>query len=129
MTRASGAFDVKVMPQTDADSVLSRMTLDKQYHGDLDGTGKGQMLASGTEVKETGIYVALEKVTGTLHGKRGSFLLQHTGLMLRGTPNLTITIVPDSGSDDLVGISGRMDIKIEAGGKHFYELDYTLPSR
>ena len=122
---AHGTFDVKVAPQTDPDPSVSRMTIDKQYHGELEGTGKGQMLASGTAVKDTGVYVALEKVEGTLAGKRGTFLLQHSGLMVRGAQTLTITVVPESGTGELAGLSGRMDIKIE-NGKHYYTFDYTI---
>jgi Protein of unknown function (DUF3224) len=88
---ASGPFDVKVNPQTDddaVDSTIGRMTLDKQYHGPLEGTGKGQMLTGGTEVEGSGVYVAIERVTGKLDGQSGSFLLQHGGTMIRGVPQL-----------------------------------------
>jgi len=126
---ARGSFDVRLTPQVDADlkdSGLSRMTADKQFHGDLEGTGKGQMLAFGTGAKgSSGGYVALERVTGTLNGKRGSFTLQHTGTMTRGVPQLTVTVVPDSGTDQLTGISGKLTITA-AAGKHSYDFEYTL---
>ena len=126
---AAGPFDVKVTPQDDKseDPLLGRMTLDKQYHGDLDATGKGQMLTAGSAVKGSGAYVAIEKVSGTLLGRRGTFVLQHTGTMTQGAPQLIITVVPDSGTGQLAGISGKMAIKIAEGGKHSYDLEYTLP--
>jgi len=124
----SGPFDVKVTHQDDtsADPLLNRMTLDKQYHGDLEATGIGQMLTAGTEVKGSGAYVAIEKVSGTLKGKRGTFILQHAGTMTREVPQLAIVVVPDSGTGELEGIAGKMKIKFAEGGKHLYELDYTL---
>ena len=126
---AAGPFDVKVTPQDDKsdDPLLGRMTLDKQYHGGLDATGKGQMLTAGSAVKGSGAYVAIEKVTGSLQGRTGSFVLQHTGIMTQNTPQLTITVVPDSGTGQLAGIAGKMTIIIAAGGKHSYDLEYTLP--
>ena len=105
--------------------MLGRMSIDKQFHGDLEGTSKGQMLTGGTPIKNSAGYVAIERVTGTLKGRKGSFILQHTGTMNRGAPSLTITIVPDSGTEQLEGLRGTMTIKIE-GGKHAYELNYTL---
>ena len=124
----SGPFDVKVTHQDDSsgEPLLNRMTLDKQYHGDLDATGMGQMLTAGTEIKGSGAYVAIEKVSGTLEGKKGTFILQHAGTMTREVPQLAIVVVPDSGTGELRGISGEMKIKFAEGGKHFYELDYTL---
>jgi hypothetical protein len=128
---AAGAFDVKVEAQGEADkgdgSTLARYSLDKQYHGDLDGTSKGTMLTAGTEVKGSAGYVAMERVTGMLKGRSGSFVLQHSATMTQGEPQLSITVVPDSGSGQLVGITGRMNIII-AAGKHSYEFDYTLPA-
>ena len=126
---ATGPFDVKVTPQEDKsdDPLLVRMTLDKQYHGDLDATGKGQMLTAGSAVKGSGAYVAIEKVTGTLQGRAGTFVLQHAGTMTQNTPHLTITVVPDSGTGQLAGIAGKMTIIIATGGKHSYDLEYTLP--
>jgi hypothetical protein len=128
-THASGPFDVKVTPQDDkaGDTMLGRMTLDKQYHGDLEATGKGQMLTAGTNVKGSGAYVAIERVTGTLKGRSGSFVLQHSGTMTQGVPHLTVTVVPDSGTGQLAGISGKMTINIAADGKHSYDFAYTLP--
>ena len=124
---ATGTFDVTLAPQADADSAIGRMSIDKQFHGDLDGTSKGTMLASMTAIPSSAGYVALEKVTGTLHGKRGTFALQHSGTMNRGAQSLTITVVPDSGTDELAGIFGSMKIIIE-GKKHSYEFEYTLPN-
>jgi hypothetical protein len=102
------------------------MSLAKRFHGDLEGTSQGQMLAAATAVKGSAGYVAIELVTGALGGRRGSFVLQHSGTMTRGTPQLTIAVVPDSGTDELAGLQGRMTITIE-GGAHSYELDYSLP--
>lgn len=102
------------------------MSLDKQFHGDLEGTSKGQMLTAGTAVKDSAGYVAIERVDGTLKGQRGSFVLQHSGTMTRGAPQLVITVVPDSGTGQLVGLAGKMTILI-ADGKHSYEFEYTLP--
>jgi Protein of unknown function (DUF3224) len=128
---AAGAFDVKVEAQGEADkaegSTLGRYSLDKQYHGDLDGTATGTMLTAGTDVKGSAGYVAMERVTGTLKGRSGSFVLQHSATMTRGEPQLSITVVPDSGSGQLLGLSGKMNIII-AAGKHSYEFDYTLPA-
>jgi hypothetical protein len=130
-THASGTFEVKITPQKpdnkEAESAnLSRMSIDKQFKGDLEGTSKGEMMATGTEVKGSGVYVALERVTGTLQGRAGTFVLQHNGLMTRGEPHLVITVVPDSGTGQLVGLAGKMKIIIE-NGKHSYEFEYTLP--
>jgi hypothetical protein len=127
---AAGPFDVKVTPQDDksADAKLGRMALDKQYHGDIEGTGVGQMLTAGTDVKGSGAYVAIEKVTGTLKGRSGSFVLQHSGTMSGGQFHLNVTIVPDSGTGQLAGISGKMTINI-TDGKHSYDLEYTLPAQ
>jgi hypothetical protein len=127
--RATGPFDVKVTPQDDKsdDPLLGRMTLDKQYHGDLEATGKGQMLTAGSSVKGSGAYVAIEKVTGSLQGRTGTFVLQHTGTMTQNTPQLNIAVVPDSGTGQLTGITGTMTIIIATGGKHSYDFEYTLP--
>jgi Protein of unknown function (DUF3224) len=126
---AKGSFDVKATPteSPSAESPFSGRILDKQYHGDLDGTGKGQMLAWGTGAKgSTGVYIALEQVTGTLQGHKGSFVLQHTGTMLQGVPQLDVKVVPGSGTDQLAGIGGSMKIIIAPDGKHSYEFNYTL---
>lgn len=125
---AAGPFDVKITHHEDesGDPMLNRMTLDKQYHGDLEATGKGQMLTAGTEVKGSGAYVAIERVTGTLKGHSGSFMLQHSGTMAQGVPQLSIMVVPDSGTGELKGLSGKMMINIAADGKHSYDLEYSL---
>ena len=128
MTRASGTFEVKVIPQVmddKTDASLGRMSLDKQFHGDLEATGKGEMLSATTSVKGSAGYVAIERVSGKLHGRSGSFVLQHSGTMTRGEPQLTITVVPDSGTGKLVGLVGKMNINI-VDGKHFYDFEYTL---
>lgn len=129
-SHASGSFDVKVTPEAladkTADATLGRMSIDKQYHGDLEGTGKGEMLTAGSSVKGSGAYVAIERVTCTLAGRTGTFVLQHRGVMAHGSTELTVTVVPDSGTAQLEGISGTENIKIE-NGKHFYDFEYTLP--
>lgn len=128
-SRAAGGFDVTVTAQPadgHADGVtLGRMTLDKQFHGDLDATSKGQMLTGMGGVKGSAAYVAIEQVSGTLHGRTGTFILQHTGVMDRGAPQLTITVVPDSGTGQLEGLAGAMSIDI-AEGRHAYTFSYTL---
>jgi len=126
-SHATGPFDVKVIPADEKfdDPLLGRMTIDKQYHGDIEATAKGQMLTAGSAVKGSGAYVAIEKVSGTLHGHTGTFVLQHSGTMTNGAPQLTITVVPDSGTGQLAGIAGKMTITI-TNGKHFYDLEYTL---
>jgi hypothetical protein len=125
---ARGTFDAKVVQQPQDDSAggpFGRLFLDKHFHGDLDGASKGQMLAAGTAVEGSAGYVALEQVIGTLNGKHGSFILQHRGTMRKGVYDLSVTVVPDSGTDELAGIAGEMKIVIE-GGKHSYEFEYTL---
>lgn len=123
---ATGPFDVKLAPQPSDDASLGRMSLDKHYHGDLDATGTGQMLTGGDFKTGSAAYVAMEKVTGTLKGRTGTFLMQHSGTLTRGSQQLSIIIVPDSGTGQLAGIAGKMDVKITEG-KHSYELEYTLP--
>ncbi|MGC1416267.1 MAG: DUF3224 domain-containing protein [Candidatus Acidiferrum sp.] len=132
---ATGTFEVKMTPQTagpespdDTSKAgsIGRMSITKQFHGDLQGTSKGQMLAASTAVKGSAGYVAIEEVSGTLHGRTGTFLLQHSGTMDRGATHLIITVVPDSGTGQLVGLSGTMNIKIDAG-KHSYDFEYALP--
>ena len=124
---AGGTFEVKLTPQDDksADATLGRMTIDKQFHGDLEAVSKGQMLTAGTAVSGSAGYVAVERVSGKLHGLNGDFTLQHSATMTRGEPQLTITVVPDSGTGQLAGLSGRMTIKI-IDGKHSYDFEYTL---
>lgn len=129
MTRASGTFEVKLTPQATDDktenAALGRMSIDKQFHGDLEATSRGEMLAAGTDVKGSAGYVAMERVSGTLQGRSGTFVLQHSGSMTRGTPQLTVTVVPDSGTGQLVGLAGEMAILI-ADGKHSYDFEYTI---
>ena len=126
---ASGAFEVKLNPlpayNTSAEAKLGRMSIDKQFHGDLEGTSQGEMLSAMTDVTGSAGYVAIERVSGTLNGRRGSFVLQHNATMNRGEPFLNIIVVPDSGSGELAGLSGSMQIII-ADGKHSYEFDYAL---
>jgi len=128
-TRASGTFEVTLTPQPGDDYAdgagLGRMTIDKQFHGDLDATSKGQMLTGMTSTKGSAGYVAIERVSGTLSGRRGSFILQHSGTMTRGAPTLAVTVVPDSGTDELTGLSGTMAIDI-TGGQHSYAFEYTF---
>jgi hypothetical protein len=126
-THGTGTFDVKLTPQASdgKDAPIGRMTIDKQFHGDIEGSSKGEMLAAMSSVKGSAGYVAMEKVAGTLNGRRGTFVLQHTGSMNRGAQQLSITVVPDSGTEELVGLSGVFTIKI-VDGKHFYEFEYTL---
>ncbi len=124
--RASGTFEVKLTPQMSEDeSTVSRMSIAKQFQGDLEGISQGQMLAVATAVQGPAGYVAMEQVSGKLNGRNGAFALQHSGTMTRGAPELSVTVVPDSGTDQLVGLSGRMTIQI-ADGNHYYEFDYTL---
>jgi Protein of unknown function (DUF3224) len=129
--KVKGPFEVKVAPLTLSDVAqdpsMGRMSIDKQYHGDLEGTGKGEMLTGGNPASGAGVYVAVERVSGTLGGKKGSFLVYHHATMVDGKPDLTITVAPKSGTDQLAGISGSMNIIFGEGGKHFYELTYTLP--
>ena len=127
--RASGTFAVKIVPQAADESVgdptVGRLALDKQFSGDLEANSRGQMLAVRTEIQDSAGYVAMERVIGTLHGRSGTFALQHSGTMTRGAPHLSVTVVPDSGTGELTGIAGTMTITIE-GGKHSYDLDYTI---
>jgi hypothetical protein len=128
-THASGSFNVEITPQEQesAENVsLGRMSLDKQFHGDLQATSKGTMLTAGAATGSAA-YVAIERVTGTLHGRSGSFVLLHNGAMTRESQQLTITVVRDSGTGALSGIAGEMAITIE-GGRHSYDFDYTLPA-
>ena len=106
------------------------MSLDKQFHGELEATSVGEMLtAMSGSVQGSGAYVAVERVTGTLHGRNGSFALHHTGVMNRGVPQLTIMVVPDSGTGELTGLTGKLNIRIEPDGKHFYDFEYELPAK
>lgn len=126
---ASGTFEVTMNPQPPYDAaegvILSRVSIDKQFHGDLEAVSKVEMLSAMTETKGSAGYVAIERVRGRLHGREGSFVLQHSGTMTRGEPELVVSIVPDSGTGELKGIIGRMKIDI-VEGKHLYTFDYTL---
>jgi hypothetical protein len=130
----TGPFEVKLTPQPQQENVgdptVGRMSLDKTFHGDLEATSKGQMLTAATDVKGSAGYVAIERVTGTLRtpsGPRtGTFALQHIGTLTRGVPELSVTVVPDSGTGQLVGLAGKMNIII-TDGKHSYDFEYTLP--
>ena len=126
--RATGEFDVKLTPHPliDAPAGVGAFTIDKQLRGDLEGTSRGEMLTAMTDVKESAGYVAVEKFTGTLRGRTGTFALQHNATMTRGTPNLNIIVVPDSGTGQLAGLTGKMTIEI-VSGKHFYAFEYNLP--
>jgi len=128
---ATGTFEVKLTPQqpeaAHADSGIARMLIDKQFRGELEGTSQGQMLAFGGPAKGSGGYVAIERVTGTLGGRSGSFALQHSGTMQPAALKLSVTVIPDSGTGELAGLAGSMNIVIE-GGKHSYTFDYTLPT-
>lgn len=127
---AKGSFDVKLQPMTfegaDPAWKLGRMSIDKTMSGDLAATTKGQMISAMTDIKGSAGYVAIEHVTGALHGKRGSFVLQHTGLVNRGAQSLSVVVVPDSGTGELAGLEGEFKIIVE-GGKHSYEFTYLLP--
>jgi hypothetical protein len=130
-TRASGTFDVELKPQGPQDkadgATLARMSIDKRFHGDLEAVSKGEMLSAMTDVMGSAGYVAIERVTGTLRGNAGAFVLQHTGTMTRGAQQLTVSVVPDSGIGQLAGLAGTMTIDI-VDGKHFYDFAYTLAS-
>lgn len=127
---ATGSFEVKLAPQKPdnpeaANAGLGRMSINKEFHGDLEATSQGEMLSLMTGVKGSAGYVAMEKVTGSLSGRHGAFVLQHSATMNRGVPQLSITVVPDSGTGELAGISGTMNIRI-VDGKHYYDFDYSL---
>jgi hypothetical protein len=124
---AAGTFEVKLTPQDDKseDKTMGRMTSDKQWQGDLVGTSTGQMLSGGDVSTGSAGYVAIEKFSGTVKGRKGTFILQHSGRMTKGKGQLTITVVPDSGTDELAGISGKLTIKIE-NGKHSYDFEYSF---
>ena len=128
-SHARGTFEIQMTPQPfddKADEGLGRFIGVKQIHGDLEGTSRGHMLTAGDPNKGSGGYVAMEKVTGTLNGRTGSFILQHSGNMAHGEMHMNITVVPDSGTDQLTGISGTFTIII-TNGKHSYDFEYTLP--
>ncbi|MEZ5457322.1 MAG: DUF3224 domain-containing protein [Lysobacteraceae bacterium] len=128
---AKGRFTVTLTPQPLSDvaagASLGRMSIDKVFSGDLEGSSRGEMLSVMGAVKGSAGYVAMERVTATLQGHHGSFALQHSGTMDRGTPSLAVSVVPDSGTDALTGLSGHMQIEI-TGGEHFYTFEYVLPA-
>lgn len=128
---AKGTFEVALKPLASDEqpgaTTLGRMSLDKHFAGDLIAVGKGEMLTAMTLTKGSAGYVAIERVTGTLHGRTGGFVFQHSGIMDKGAQSLSISVVPDSGTDQLVGLSGQFSLKVE-GGKHFYEFEYSLPA-
>jgi len=124
---AAGTFEVKLAPQDDKpeDKSMGRMTMEKQWHGAMEGTSTGQMLTGGDLAKGSATYVAIEKFSGTIDGRKGTLLFQHLGTLNRGVQDLKITVVPDSGTGELQGISGQLTGKIE-NGKHYYQFDYTI---
>ena len=127
--RAEGPFEVARTAEplhAQAEGLLGRHALAKTYHGALEATGIGEMLSAGTATPGSAGYVALEKVTGTLDGRKGSFYLQHSGTLDRGQPTLSVTVIPDSGTDELTGLKGALQIVIADGGKHSYVFDYEL---
>ena len=128
-TPASGPFEVKLSPEPPSGAAehagIGRMSLDKQFHGDLEAASQGEMLAFRSSVQGSAGYVAMETVRGTLHDRSGSFVLQHSSTMTRGAPEQSISVVPDSGTGDLVGLAGRMTISI-VEGRHSYHFDYSL---
>jgi hypothetical protein len=125
---ASGTFEVKMEPQSEdkaEGASLGRFSLSKQFHGGLEGTSDGEMLTAMSSVKGSAGYVALERFSGTLDGRSGTFVLQHSATMTRGTPQQSVTVVPDSGTGQLVGLAGKMAIII-ADGKHSYDFEYSI---
>jgi negative regulator of replication initiation len=127
--RAKGAFEVEMQPQGQGQkaegSTLGRMTLTKTFHGDLEATSRGEMLTAMTEVEGSAAYVAFEQVTGSLDGRRGTFVLHHSGTMNREGQQLDLKVVPDSASGELAGLEGSMKIEI-VEGQHFYGFEYTI---
>lgn len=129
MPVVTGEFDVTMAPERMSVGAsgfgLGRMVLDKRYHGALAASGNGEMLSFRGAHPQSAGYVAMERVEGVLDGLTGGFTLQHNGIMDRGTPSLSVLVVPDSGSGDLTGLSGQLAIRI-ADGKHYYTFDYVL---
>jgi len=131
MTRhATGTFEVKMQPQGEGDvaegSSLGRMSLDKRFGGDLEASGKGEMLAARSDVPTSAAYVAIERVSGRLHGREGSFVLVHKGMMTKEAQSLVIEVVPDTGTGQLKDLAGTLGIRIE-DGRHYYDFEYSLP--
>jgi len=128
-SHATGSFEVNLVPQSlanaDAGPLMGRLSINKTFSGGLQATSKGEMLSAGTAVKGSAGYVAMECVTGTLDGKSGSFVLQHSGTMNRGAPQLTVSVVPDSGTDELAGLIGTLSIQV-TDGRHSYVMDYEI---
>ncbi|WP_394825825.1 DUF3224 domain-containing protein [Pendulispora albinea] len=126
---ARGTFHVTMNAEPPYDvaegAKLGRVSITKQFQGDLEASSTVQMLSAVSEVKGSAGYVAIERVTGALHGRRGSFVLQHSGTMNRGKASLVVMVVPDSGTAELRGIAGTLAIDI-VDGKHFYTFEYTL---
>ncbi len=127
-THASGTFEVKLEPEETLDKVaaIARMSIVKQFHGDLEATSRGEMIAT-MEPNRSGAYAAIERVTGTLNGRSGSFVLLHNGTMTTEGQQLSIVVVPGSAKEEFEGLAGNMTINI-VDGKHFYEFDYVLPA-
>ena len=129
---AAGQFDVTLQPQTPSEQAvlgsLARMSILKRFHGDLDAESHGEMLAYGNPKSGFAGYVALEQVTGTLHGRSGRFALQHSSTLNAGQPTQSISVVPGSGTEQLAGLAGALVIDIRADGSHHYRFDYTLPT-
>ena len=129
MPSITGTFDVTITPETLSDTAaqsgLGRLSLDKRYHGALEASAQGEMLSARASVTGSAGYVALERVEGTLDGRHGSFYLQHSGTMTRGAPALSVTVVPDTGTEQLQGLTGSLAIRIE-DGKHYYDFTYDI---
>ena len=131
--QAAGSFDVKITPLDPAfkfdENPYTRFSIDKQFHGDLEAASKGEMLAGGSPAKGAGGYVAVERVSGSLRGRTGTFVLQHNATMRHGSYQLNVIVVPDSGTGQLAGLSGTMQIIIAPDGKHSYNFSYSLPDK
>jgi hypothetical protein len=126
INHAKGTFEVKLTPQEDkSGAIVGQMTIDKQFHGDIEGSSKGLMIMASTSVSGSAGYVALERVEASVNDRNGTFYLQHNGIMNRGEGTLTVVVIPDSGTNQLTGLSGSLKITIE-NGKHFYEFDYEI---
>jgi len=132
MRRATGSFEVILQPlsnsEVTSDNLFGRLLLTKKFHGDLVATARGQMLSAGTTTRGSAGYVAIDHLTGELDGRKGSFVLQHAGSMNRGVPTLSIMVVPDSGTDELTGLSGTLSINV-IDGRHFYDFIYSIPEQ
>jgi Protein of unknown function (DUF3224) len=124
---AKGPFTVKLVPLEPGAGGIGRLTIDKAFQGDLEATSVGQMMAYQNADKTSGGYVAMELVTGTLHGRRGSFMLQHSATMSKGSPDMRIIVIPGSGTGELEGLAGNLAIEVAKDGQHGYVLESTLP--